>query len=134
MAGYSGTPLAKKLGIEVDEKVLTVGAPPELEAWLDPISCRCANQLEVPQRGHRSRVRCHNEGHAPTGRTGSANLPPNGTIWRCWPKKASGMASGLQARDTVMNHMLPLGLVDVKVAAISDIRSGLKFVVRKDLR
>ena len=61
-------------------------------------------------------------------------FPPNGTIWLCWPKKASGMASGLQARDTVMNHMLPLGLVDVKVAAISDIRSGLKFVVRKDLR
>lgn len=61
-------------------------------------------------------------------------MPRDGVIWLCWLKKASGIASDLQTRDTVMGHMFDLGLVDVKVAAISDIWSDLKFVVRKELR
>jgi len=61
-------------------------------------------------------------------------LPVDGALWLCWPKKASGITSELQRRDVVMRHMAPLGLVDVKVAAITDVWSGLKFVLRVDRR
>lgn len=61
-------------------------------------------------------------------------IPRDGTIWLCWPKKASGIKSDLQSRDVVTDFMFPLDLVDVKVAAISDVWSGYKFVIRKHLR
>lgn len=133
-AGYSGTPLARKLGIGVDAKVLTIGAPVDLEELLAPMPkgvqlssrFRTADVVLVFAIASRDMER----GVARARRA----IAPDGTIWLCWPKKASGIPSDLQTRDTVMEYMLPLGLVDVKVAAISEVWSGLKFVIRKELR
>lgn len=132
--GYSGTPLAKKLGITQGSRVLTIGAPPELESWLEPLpadvtisarirSADVALVFAITEADMRQRV----------PRAVNA-LPVVGAIWLCWPKKASGIASPLQHRDTVMGYMSTLGLVDVKVAAVSEVWSGLKWVIRRDLR
>lgn len=134
MAGYSGTPLAKKLGIVPGSKVLTVRAPLELEQLLDPIP----SGVRISPRFRTADVVLvfavtTNDLDRGVARARSA-IEPDGTIWLCWPKRASGVASDLQTRDTVMDYMFPLGLVDVKVAAISGTWSGLKFVVRKELR
>jgi hypothetical protein len=134
MAGYSGTPLAKKLGIADGFKVLVISAPADLGEWLQPLP-------EGARIGSRFRTADTVLVFATTvtqmergvERAMSA-LPKDGAIWLCWPKKASGIKSDLQSRDIVMGHMLPLGLVDVKVAAISEVWSGLRFVIRKELR
>ncbi len=60
-------------------------------------------------------------------------IRPDGTIWVSWPKKASGVASEV-TEDTVRHYALPLGLVDIKVCAVDEIWSGLKLVIRKELR
>lgn len=134
MAGYSGTPLAMKLGIGPDSKVLTVSAPAELEELLAPLP----DGVQIGPRFRTASVVLvfaitSEEMQRGVERARRA-IPADGTIWLCWPKKASGMESDLQTRETVMDYMLPLGLVDVKVAAISDVWSGLKFVIRKELR
>ncbi|MCL1600093.1 MAG: DUF3052 domain-containing protein [Actinomycetia bacterium] len=134
MAGYSGTPLAKKLGITDGFKVLAISGPADLDEWLEPLP-------EGVRIGSRFRtadivlVFATTAAQMQSGveRALSA-LPKEGAMWLCWPKKASGIESELQSRDIVMDHMLPLGLVDVKVAAISDVWSGLRFVIRKELR
>lgn len=133
-AGYSGTPLAAKLGIKPGSTVLVVNAPADFAALLDPMP-------EGVRLGNRYRsadvcvvfamtVKEMSSGIA----RASKAIPQDGAIWLCWPKRASGIASPLQTREVVMEHMLPLGLVDVKVAAVSEVWSGLKFVIRKELR
>ena len=134
MPGYSGTPLARKLGIKMDTTVLTVKAPSDLESWLDPLPAsvrigpryRTADVVLV----FATTIAEMKHGAERAMRT----IPLDGTIWLCWPKKSSGIESDLQSRDTMMGHMLLLGLVDVKVAAVSDVWSGLKFAIRKQVR
>ena len=60
-------------------------------------------------------------------------IKQNGTIWASWPKKASGVATDI-TEDTIRSIALPLGLVDVKVCAVDETWSGLKLVIRKELR
>jgi hypothetical protein len=132
--GYSGTPLPQKLGIKEGTTVLLVGAPSDFGALLGPLPegvrvgsrFRSADVVLVFARD----VREMEKGVA-RARTA---IPSNGAIWLCWQKKASGVTSELQSRTVVMGHMEPLGLVDVKVAAISEEWSGLKFVIRRELR
>jgi hypothetical protein len=134
MAGYSGTPLPRKLGIKDGFTVLTIGAPDELEEWLDPLP----DDVRIGQRIRRADIVLVFAVTVPQMERGVERgmraIPSDGSIWLCWPKKASGMESDLQSREVMMGHMFPLGLVDVKVAAISDVWSGLKFVIRKELR
>lgn len=132
--GYSGTPLPRKLGIGEGTKVLLVRAPSDFEAVLAPLPVgarvgsrfRSADVVLVfardVQEMEKGVVRAR------------AAIPSNGSIWLCWQKKASGVTSELQSRTVVMGHMEPLGLVDVKVAAITEEWSGLKFVIRTELR
>lgn len=132
--GYSGTPLPKKLGIHPGSRVLTISAPEGLESWLSPLpegatlssrirSADLAVVFAVTEADMRRRVP-----------RATAAVPADGAIWLCWPKKASGIDSPLQRRDVVMDYMTTLGLVDVKVAAVSETWSGLKWVVRRELR
>lgn len=134
MVGYSGTPLAKKLGIVDDTRVLTINAPSEFVDWLAPIPDRVALS---------SRLRtadvvvafCVTEGDLMKARDRAVRaISPTGAIWICWPKKASGIDSPLQKRETMMEVMFQPGLVDIKIGAVSDVWSGLKFVVRTELR
>lgn len=132
--GYSGTPLPKKLGIKEGSTTLVVNPPEDLAAWLVPLP----SDARVGARYRNADVALvfavtEIDMHAGVQRAMKA-IPRDGTIWLCWPKKASGMTSPLQTRETMMGYMFPLGLVDVKVAAVSDTWSGLKFVIRKELR
>ncbi|WP_417309459.1 DUF3052 domain-containing protein [Devosia sp.] len=137
--GYSGTPLPKKLGLKDGQRVLFVDLPDALDDL--PQSRDFA---EVRQAGWDDWVAdtpwdvVH--GFTRARETLAANAKPlmdaiarDGMIWVSWPKKASKVATDI-TEDTIREVVLPLGLVDVKVAAVSDIWSGLKLVIRKELR
>jgi hypothetical protein len=134
MAGYSGTPLARKLGIKDGFKVLTVRAPDELSELLDPLptGARASNRFRSADMALLF-VSKTAEVESVLDRLVAA-LPVDGAIWICWPKKSSGVASELQSREVTLVAPFARGLVDIKVAAISDVWSGLKFVRRKELR
>lgn len=133
-AGYSGTPLAKKLGIAAGMRVCLVDAPSSYAATLAPLPegvvfARTAGaavalvQLFVTERAVLARQL------ASLRRA----LAPTATVWVSWPKKASKVPTTV-TEDVVRELALPLGFVDVKVCAVDDVWSGLKLVVRKELR
>jgi hypothetical protein len=128
-AGYSGTPLAQKLGIKPGSRLLLVGAPigfvPEpLPNDVTVRRRRGAGQYEVVILFCPDARRLH-AGFAALVEA----ITTAGALWVCWPKKASGVVSDLNEND-VRDHGLTCGLVDVKVAAIDATWSGLKFVRR----
>ena len=133
-AGYSGTPLAKKLGIREGSRVATIGAPPHYRALLAPlpggvrISSRPGAACDL--------VHVFATKRAPLAaalKTLRRTLAPDAAVWVSWPKQTSGVASGV-TEDTMRELALPLGWVDVKVCAVDATWSGLKLVVRKSLR
>jgi hypothetical protein len=131
VAGYSGTPLPKKLGIGEGSSVALIGAPPSVLDDL-PTGVRLKRQA----RGKAEVVVAFFVERAEFERRIeplSAMIFPDGGLWVAWPKRASGL-------DTTMNEhvvrevALPLGLVDNKVCAIDDTWSGLHIVWRVDRR
>src|SRR5215203_2912921 len=124
-AGYSGTPLWKKLGLNDGQCVAFVRAPASCEATLGPLPA----QIEMAPRGTRALdlailfVRKAAELEADFARL-AARLSPAGMLWIAWPKKASGVATDL-SEDAVRSIGLAVGLVDVKVCAIDATWSGL---------
>jgi hypothetical protein len=134
MAGYSGKSLSQKLGIKPGFCIFVSGAPKiydELVGGL-PDGAKIVARPKAPldmvhlfaakSAGLKSKLESYREA-----------IGPDGMIWVSWPKKSSGVATDLSdvvVRDTA----LPLGLVDIKVCAIDETWSGLKFVIRKDLR
>ena len=133
-AGYSGTPLARNLGIKDGFKVLTVRPPDELDTLLDPLprGARVSNRFSSADLAMLFATKA-SEVDRSIDRLVAA-LPVDGSIWICWPKKSSGIVSELQNRDVMLVPPFWRGLVDVKVAAVSHVWSGLKFVLRKELR
>jgi hypothetical protein len=130
MAGYSETPLAKKLGIKENFRVALVGAPDgfrkelgelppgvsfvtSVQSQLDLILFFAKTQSQLNQNFSRL----------------AAKLAPAGMLWISWPKKASGVATDL-ADYNVRQIGLDAGLVDTKVCAVNEVWSGLKFVIR----
>jgi Protein of unknown function (DUF3052) len=134
MAGYSGTPLAKKLGIKAGMVLHAENAPPNYAALLDPLpenvifSPAAAEDLDL--------VHVFTATRTELGRLLGdflAKIKQNGAIWVSWPKKSSGIRSEI-TEDTVRDVALPLGLVDIKVCAVDEVWSGLKLVIRKENR
>jgi hypothetical protein len=129
MAGYSGTPLLKKLGIKEGNRVLIRNAPrtlpEELRSYADGQS---GKNLDVVMLFVTSFAEFATE-FARLGKT----IVPDGMIWAAWPKKASGIKTDL-TEDVIRNHALKTTFVDVKVCAIDDTWSGLKLVIRKEHR
>lgn len=130
MPGYSGTPLAKKLGLREGQRVALVGAPAGFRATLEPVPPRIRWQTAV-----RAPLDCVVL-FAPTAATldtalrrAAAALTPAGMLWVAWPKKAAKVPTDL-TEDRVRTYGLAVGLVDVKVCAVTDVWSGLKFVRR----
>jgi hypothetical protein len=134
MAGYSGTPLATKLGIKAGFTILTDGALANYSALLAPLPTgvtfvnkltksvdlihlftKSASELDARLRSWR---------HA---------MKSDAAIWVSWPKKASKVPTDI-TEDVIREIALPMGFVDVKVCAVDEIWSGLKLVVRKELR
>jgi hypothetical protein len=134
MAGYSGTPLAKKLGIKAGMVLHTENAPANYAALLDPLP---ENVSISPARSRElDMVHVFATTRTELGRllgTFLGKIKQNGTIWVSWPKKSSGVQSEI-TEDTVREIALPLGLVDIKVCAVDDVWSGLKLVIRKENR
>jgi len=132
--GYSGTPLAKKLGIKSPLKLLTVNAPQEYVSWLGelPEGVTLVTKTKKPIEA----------AHVFTTESAFLNavlsklrneLKQDGFVWVSWPKKASKVPTNI-TEDTIREIALPLGFVDIKVCAVSDIWSGLKLVIRKSER
>jgi hypothetical protein len=132
VAGYSGTPLAKKLGVK-EGSTLALLDPPEGFAIDD-----LPDGVEVTNRpsGHVDVIVFFTTRRADLERAidglGTAIFPA-GAAWVAWPKKAAKVATDM-TEDVVRDVALPLGLVDVKVCAIDDTWSGLKLVWRKERR
>lgn len=134
MAGYSGTSLVKKLGIKPGSKVLLVGAPEGSRSLLDslPADVEFVTRLNVST----DLVHVFTASRAELRellRKYRAGLKPDGVVWVSWPKKAAKVPTDI-TEDTIREVALPMGFVDIKVCAVNGIWSGLKLVVRKDLR
>jgi hypothetical protein len=134
MAGYSGTPLVKKLGIKSGSEVLLVGAPDRYRHLLDPLPpavrfvSRLSSSTDVIHFFSAQRTELEKALSA-----FRAKMNPAAAVWVSWPKKSSRVPTDI-TEDTVREVALPMGLVDVKVCAVDDIWSGLKLVIRKELR
>jgi hypothetical protein len=134
MAGYSGTPLAKKLGIVEGSTVVTAGAPKDYASLLEPVpdgaqfAKRVSTATDVVHvfSTRREELRGLLEGYRKT-------LKPTAAIWVSWPKKSAKEATDV-TEDTIRELALPLGFVDIKVCVVTEVWSGLKLVVRKELR
>jgi hypothetical protein len=128
-AGYSGTPLPRKLGIKPESRVLLAGAPDGFDPGELPAGAVLHRR---PGAGAYDVVLVFCPDMATLrNRFGSLaqQLTPAGALWIAWPKKASGVRTDL-TENVVRDHGLAEGLVDVKVAAIDATWAGLKFVVR----
>lgn len=129
-AGYSGTPLPKKLGLKPGARCHFSGAPRDfartLGALPDGVSVltRPAKDLDLVVL-FATRLADLRRRFPPL----AAKLVPDGALWIAWPKKASGVATDL-SDGAVREYGLAQGLVDVKVCAVDETWSGLKFVVR----
>ena len=130
MAGYSGTPLLKKLGLKPGTTLYFGGAPPEYFDWISPlpdriqVSTRLSGELDfihlfITKRSvfREQFIRA------------KSNLKKDGMLWVSWPKKASKVPTDLD-ENIIREFGLKSGLVDVKVCAVSEVWSGLKFVFR----
>jgi hypothetical protein len=128
MAGYSGTPLPKKLGIKDNFRVALVDMPADVKAELKSALAGCQVAKDGPVEFAMVFVKTADELKKQFPRFAKL-LAPSGMLWVSWPKKASGMASDLD-ENKVRRIGLDVGLVDVKVCAVNEIWSGLKFVIR----
>ena len=132
--GYSGTPLAKKLGIKPGAKVFVAGAPKTYLESLDPLPEGVAFEKMVSESINLIHLFTDSRAtlQAALARYRKA-MAPDAAIWVSWPKKASKVPTDI-SEDTVREVALPMGLVDVKVCAVDEVWSGLKLVIRKELR
>lgn len=134
MAGYSGTPLAKKLGIKAGTKIFLIGAPKEYLTLVSPlpegvkVMPRVTNDTDIVHIFSTQKTQL-----TKALRASLSKLKHNGTIWVSWPKKSAKVPTDI-TENTIRKVALPLGLVDIKVCAVNDVWSGLKLVIRKENR
>ena len=134
MAGYSGTPLAKKLGIKVGNKVLLVGAPEGFPKLLEPLPEAVQFVARLSMSTDIVHVFSARKAELQSALTAfRTKLKPTAMVWVSWPKKSSKVPTDM-TEDAIREVALPLGFVDIKVCAIDEVWSGLKLVVRKELR
>ncbi len=134
MAGYSGTPLVTKLGIKPGAEVYLAGAPENYLELVAPLP----DGVKIARRASAQTAFVH---HFTTqavelGQALAAyrkTLGPEAVVWISWPKKSAKVPTDV-TEDTIRELALPLGWVDVKVCAVTDVWSGLKLVVRTELR
>ncbi len=135
MAGYSGTPLAKKLGIKDGATILTINAPKDYAALLAPLPAGATITAKQPKarRRHRAPLRHHARRARQAASAARKAMKTGGAIWVSWYKKSARIATDV-TEDLIRARALKTDLVDVKVCAVTGIWSGLKLVVRKALR
>jgi hypothetical protein len=132
--GYSGTPLAKKLGIGTGHRIWLAQAPPDYRAMVAPLPdgvtfvSKPSTTTDVAHLFTSKRRELEK-----TLRTLRTALKPDASIWVSWPKKTSKVPTDI-TEDVIREVALPMGFVDIKVCAVDQTWSGLKLVVRKELR
>jgi hypothetical protein len=135
MAGYSGTPLWKKLGYGPGTRALAIDAPSDYRKILVIPAGVPVTWLGAPEEGmgfvhlfasraSKLKVKLRRLRRA---------IAPNGVVWVSWPKKASGVPTDI-TEDTIREVCLPMGFVDIKVCAVDKTWSGLKLMIRKSER
>ncbi len=134
MVGYSGTPLAAKLGIKAGTEIHVVGAPDSYLNLVGPLP----EDAKVTVRPSSNTDLVHifsfrRSELAKALKVYRSKLKPTAVVWVSWPKRSAKVPTDI-TEDTIRELALPLGFVDVKVCAVTDIWSGLKLVVRKELR
>ena len=134
MPGYSGTPLAKKLGIKEEMPLAVLNAPAGYRSWLEPLPAGVTIASTLRPKAPAVHL------FTTTLRDLETALPrlrkridAAGFVWVSWPKKSSAVPTDV-TEDAIRGVALPLGFVDVKVCAVTDVWSGLKLVVRKSER
>lgn len=141
-AGYSGTPLAKKLGIKEGFSVLGINEPDDYLEMLDPLPYDVSFQNAEARALARARHSKLDMVHLFTNDRDelfdklaeyAKIIKQNGSIWVLWYKKAAKLPTEV-TEDTIREAAFPLGLVDVKVCAVDEKWSGLKLVIRKENR
>lgn len=134
MPGYSGTPLIGKLGFKPGTRVLTIGAPRDYRAWLGELPA--GTRLVTRSAGTPAAVHLFATARSDLARELAALrqvLASDGFVWVSWPKKASKVPTDI-TEDAIRAIALPMGFVDIKVCAVSEIWSGLKLVIRRSER
>jgi hypothetical protein len=132
-AGYSGTPLHRKLGVRPGMTAAFLDAPGGFEALLGKLE---GVTVKRSLRGRADIVLCFVTARRELQRRAARlreAVAPDGMVWVCWPKRASKVPTDM-TEDVVREVLLPTGLVDVKVAAVDETWSGLKLMVRRELR
>lgn len=131
-AGYSGTPLVKKLGLKVGQRAWFDAMPDSVRTEIAAVAVERLDSPEPPVEAahlfvsHCATLDCKLRMLLPL-------LARDGMIWVSWPKRESKVPTDI-TEDVIRAVALPLGLVDVKVCAVDDTWSGLKLVIRKELR
>ena len=134
MAGYSGTPLAQKLGLREGSRVVALNAPPHYSALLQPLPEGVHFGGEVSEATDIVHTFClRRYDLALQLKAWRHVIRPDAMVWVSWPKKAAKLPTDI-TEDTIRAVALPLGFVDVKVCAVDEVWSGLKLVIRKELR
>ena len=138
-AGYSGTPLVRKLGLKDGLRALFLDLPESLGWLVETVafdSVVCAGWHALPAAENLDFIhgftasRAVLEAHAQNIRRAVA---PTGSVWISWPKKASKRPTDV-TDQVIRDVLLPTGLVDVKVAAVDEVWSGLKLMIRRELK
>ena len=133
-AGYSGTPLAKRLGIVADARVVAKHAPNDYVQLLEPLPPGVIFQARLSKGTDLVHIFVARKSALTKELIRlRKKLRSDSAVWVSWPKKASKVPTDI-SEDTIREIALPLGFVDIKVCAVSDVWSGLKLVIRKELR
>jgi len=136
MPGYSGTPLAKKLGIKDGFRLALLHVPDDVRSSLSSAFDKCriqGNSIKASKNQNKDLDFIFFFAKSRAGLdlellAAAKALAPAGMLWISWPKKSSGVATDLTG-DVVRQSGLDAGLVDIKVCAVTDVWSGLKFVI-----
>lgn len=134
MAGYSGTPLAKKLGFQSGARIFAVRAPANYRQLLAPIPDGVVFVKRFDAKTDLAHLFVTEAGELQARLTELRQaMKPDGVVWVSWPKKSSKVPTDI-TEDVIREIALPMGFVDVKVCAVDEVWSGLKLVIRVELR
>jgi hypothetical protein len=132
--GYSGKSLATKLGIKADSEIYLAGAPEGYLQLIAPLPDGASVSSKLSKKTSLVHLFTSRKNELTRAlQSYRAKLDPAAVVWISWPKKSSKVPTDI-TEDTVREVALPLGFVDIKVCAVTEVWSGLKLVVRKELR
>ena len=134
MVGYSGTPLAKKLGIKSGARVFLSNTPANYAKLVAPLPQGVSLARRVTATTDVIHLFSTSRQELERGlKSALKTMRPDAVVWVSWPKKSSGVATDI-TENTIRDVALPMGLVDIKVCAVDEVWSALKLVIRRSGR